>query len=405
VNSDATFLPYARQMIDDDDIAAVTSVLRGDFLTSGPMVQDFEEKLTQVTSASFAICCSSGTAALHLTALALELQPGDAVIVPSITFLATANAVRYVGAEVIFADVDASTGLMTPENFDQALKQDRKNIKAVFPVHLGGQTPDMSAIHKIAKQNGLAIVEDASHAIGSTYSCFNGEANIGACVHSDMATFSFHPAKTIAMGEGGAITTQSPILAKRLRLLLNHGMTREPADFVNKELAFEDGKEDGKPNPWYYEMHEMGFNYRASDIHCALGLKQLSKLDSFVTERRTLVSYYDKLLAPLVPLVQSVARVSGGNPAWHLYQVLIDFDTSGVTRTQLMEVLRHQGISTQVHYIPVPYQPYYRDRYSPSSLPGAESFYKRCLSLPLFVGMDYSHVERVTAALGRALNT
>ncbi|NQU59158.1 MAG: UDP-4-amino-4,6-dideoxy-N-acetyl-beta-L-altrosamine transaminase [Rhodospirillales bacterium] len=394
-------LPYARQMIDDDDIAAVCEVLRSDFLTTGPATRAFEEKLAQVTGAPFAIACSSGTAALHLASLALDLRPGEKVIVPSITFLATANAARYAGAEVVFSDVDADSGLMGPEQLSQALEKNDGTIKAVFPVHLGGQSPDMVAIREIADQNALAVVEDASHAIGGVYSEADGEAAVGACPHSDMTTFSFHPVKTIAMGEGGAITTRDAALAERLRLLLNHGMTRDSRDFVDKDMAFDSS---GEANPWYYEMQEMGFNYRASDIHCALGLSQLSKLEQFVDRRRQLAALYDEMLAPLAPLVSPIARTPGGRPAWHLYQVLIDFDDAGLSRADVMKGLRERGIGTQVHYIPVHRQPYYRRLYGDQTLPGADGFYNRCLSLPLFPAMSDTDIDRVVNALTQTLD-
>ncbi|MDA1091640.1 MAG: UDP-4-amino-4,6-dideoxy-N-acetyl-beta-L-altrosamine transaminase [Proteobacteria bacterium] len=400
MTSNASLLPYARQLIDDDDIAAVADVLRSDFLTTGPATRAFEEKLCDVTGAPFAVACSSGTAALHLAALALDLQVGDKVIVPSITFLATANAARYVGAEVVFADVNAESGLMGPEQLSQAIEQSGDNIKAVFPVHLGGQSPDMAAIREIAENNSLAVVEDASHALGGAYA-HSGEATVGACAHSDMATFSFHPVKTVAMGEGGAITAWDAALAERLRLLMSHGMTRDADAFVHKDMAFDKGENDA--NPWYYEMHDIGFNYRASDIHCALGLSQLGKLEKFVNRRRALADHYDALLAPLAPLARPVTRMPGGKPAWHLYQVLINFEEAGQSRADVMKGLRDQGIGTQVHYIPVHHQPYYRRRYGEQTLPGAEDFYGCCLSLPLFPAMEETDVERVVTELTSVL--
>jgi len=354
-----------------------------------------------VTGADFAVSCSSGTAALHLAAMALELGPGDHVIVPSITFLATANAVRYTGADVVFADVDADTGLIGPEHLEEALRRGGDSVKAAFPVHLGGQSPDMPALAALAREQGLAIVEDASHAIGAGYAQPNGDtSSVGACADSDIAVFSFHPVKTIAMGEGGALTTADKALADRLRLLRNHGMTRDADAFVHHDMAFDS---NGDANPWYYEMHEPGFNYRASDIHCALGLSQLGKLEKFVERRRALVDRYDDLLAPLAPTLRPVTRMPGGRPAWHLYQVLIDFDGAGLSRAELMRRLHKQGIGTQVHYIPVHHQPYYRPRYGQHTLSGADNFYGRCLSLPLFPGMADEDVSRVADSLSRVL--
>ena len=354
-----------------------------------------------MTGAGFAVSCSSGTAALHLAALALGLGEGDKVIVPTITFLATANAVRYTGAEVVFADVDGDTGLMGPGHLEEALRRGGDSIKAVFPVHLGGQSPDMPALAALARKHGLAIVEDASHAIGAGYSQPNGDTScVGACDDSDIAVFSFHPVKTIAMGEGGALTTADKALADWLRLLRNHGMTRDAGAFVQHDMAF-DG--NGDANPWYYEMYAPGFNYRASDIHCALGLSQLGKLDKFVERRRALAAHYDELLAPFSPMLRPMTRMPGGHPAWHLYQVLIDFDGSALSRADVMRGLLKQGIGTQVHYIPVHRQPYYRQRYGQHTLSGADNFYERCLSLPLFPGMADEDVSRVVDSLSRVL--
>ena len=391
-----SFLPYGRHDIDDDDVAAVTRVLRGDFLTTGPAVDAFEDKLTGITGAQYAVSCSSGTAALHLATLAIGLGPGDLAVVPTITFLATANALRYVGADVVFCDVDPDTGLMRPQDLEQAIIKHGGAIKAVLPVHLAGQSPDMKGIGEIARKHGIVVIEDACHALGTLYAASGGEAPVGSCRDSDMAVFSFHPVKVIAMGEGGALTTNEPALATRLREFRSHGMTRDDGAFSNIELAFDD---EGAANPWYYEMQSLGFNYRASDIHCALGLSQLNKLDSFVERRRLLASRYDALLTQLSPLVRPLRRVPGCLPAWHLYVALIDFDAAGVTRGELMERLKEKGVGTQVHYIPVHTQPYYQGLYGAKELPGATAYYARCLSLPLFAAMDEEDVERVVKAL------
>ncbi len=393
-----TFLPYGRHGIDEDDIAAVAQVLRGDFLTTGPAVDGFEEKLAGITGVKFAVSCSSGTAALHLATLAMGLGPGDLAVVPSITFLATANAVRYVGADVVFCDVDPDTGLMRPQDLEHAIAEHGGAIKAVLPVHLAGQSPDMKGIAAIARRHGITIIEDACHALGATYGATGGDGPVGGCRDSDMAMFSFHPVKTIAMGEGGAVTTNDPVLAARLGDLRSHGMTRDAARFTNSDMAFD---ETGEPNPWYYEMPEIGFNYRASDIHCALGLSQLGKLDRFVARRRRLAARYDELLTPLAPRIKPLGRMPGCRPAWHLYVALIDFAAAGIDRGALMRRLKDQGIGTQVHYIPVHTQPYYRDLYGKIDLPGAEKYYARCLSLPLFPGMADDDPDRVVAALVR----
>ena len=396
----ARFLPYGRQAVDDDDVAAVVATLGSDFLTMGPATQAFEKEFARVTGARFAVSCSSGTAALHLAAIALGLGPGDAVVVPAVTFLATANAARFVGAEVVFADVDADSGLMGPEHLTATLERGGRSVKAVFPVHLAGQSPDMPQIAAIARARGLAVVEDACHALGSAYRRNGTDTTVGSCADSLLAAFSFHPVKTVAMGEGGAVTTNDEALAKRLRTTRSHGVIRDDAAFKNRDLAC---AADGEVNPWYYEMHDLGFNYRASDLHCALGLSQLGKLDAFARRRRALARRYDELLAPLAPVVRPIAKTPGGRPVWHLYVVLIDFEKAGVSRGRLMKRLRDKRIGSQVHFIPVHHQPYYRERYGDLALPGADRYYARCLTLPLFPAMADEDVARVADALGEAL--
>ena len=396
------FLPYGRHGIDDDDLAAVEKVLRGEFLTTGPAVAAFERALAEAVGAPGAVACSSGTAALHLAAMSMGLGPGDAAVVPAITFLATATAVRLTGAEVLFADVDPDTGLMGAEHMDAAMgNAGNLQVRAVFPVHLGGQPAAMDEITAIADACGLVVVEDACHALGSTHDALDGgSVKIGQADHGGLAAFSFHPVKTVAMGEGGALTSRNEAVLERACRLRNHGMTREPTAFTESALAFDD---DGTTNPWHYEMLEPGLNYRASDIHCALGLSQLGKLGQFVSRRRALAAAYDERLAALGPLVRPLARRPGCAPAWHLYVVLIDFAATATSRRRVMEALRAEGIGSQVHYIPVHLQPYYRRRYGARALPGAMRYYERCLSLPLFPAMADGDIDRVVCALERAL--
>ena len=400
-----TFLPYGRQQIMADDIAAVVDVLRGDLLTTGPAVDAFESALATRVGAKHAVACSSGTAALHLALAVLDIGPGDSVIVPSITFLATANAARYLGADVVFADVDPDSGLMRGEDLESALQRvpGESKTKAVLPVQLRGQCADMAEILKIARDNNFSIVEDACHAIGTTTVGENGTAvETGSCAFSDMAAFSFHPVKTMTMGEGGAVTTNNEAAAARMKRLRSHAMTRDAEDFINADLAF-DG--NGQVNPWYYEMPEPGFNYRATDLQCALGLSQLAKLDIFLKRRRQLVALYDSQLADLAPVVRPVLKAEGENPGWHLYGVLIDFDAAGISRADMMRALLEAGIGTQVHYIPVHLQPYYQNLVQTPHLPGAMAYYNRCLSLPLFPAMNDTDVERVVVTLTSILKT
>ncbi|MCR4378314.1 MAG: UDP-4-amino-4,6-dideoxy-N-acetyl-beta-L-altrosamine transaminase [Rhodospirillales bacterium] len=390
------FLPYGRHSIDDEDIAAVERVLKSDWLTTGPKVDNFEQEFAQKVGAKYAVVCSSATTGLHLAALALGLGKGDKVIVPTLTFLATANAVRYVDADVVFCDVDPDTGLMTIETLERAFHS-TPGVKAIFPVQLNGQCADMIAVSAFAKLHGLAIVEDACHAIGGTVTTSAGTYSpVGSCAMSDMTVFSLHPVKTITMGEGGVVTTNNENFYKKMKSLRSHGMVRELDTLKNEDLAF---NATGDLNPWYYEMQELGFNFRASALQCALGASQLKKLDAFVEKRQELVNLYDKQLASLFPNVRPIARVPYGQPAWHLYVVLIDFEAAGIDRATLMHALHAKGIGTQVHYLPVHLQPYYQGLYGEKELAGANAYYAHCLSLPLFPEMNAPDVEHVVHTL------
>lgn len=392
--SDPGFLPYGRQTIEEDDITAVVAALRADMLTTGPTVDAFDRAFADKVGAAHAISCNSGTAALHLAMMALGIGPGDAVVVPCMTFLATANAARYVGAEVVFADVDRNTGLMRPEDLEAALERaGDTRVRAAAPVHLNGQCTDMPALRAIAARRGIALVEDACHALGNL--------GVGACRDSVMACFSTHPVKAIAMGEGGVLTTNDPALAARATRFRSHGMVRDPAAFEDRIAAF---GADGAANPWYYEMPEFGFNYRTPDVLCALGLSQLRKLDRFVARRRTLAARYDTMLAEFAPELRPVPRATGSEHAFHLYAVLIDFAAVGAGRAEIMHRLRAKGVGTQVHYLPVHRQPYYRRRYGDLVLPGGDAYYESCLSLPMFPALAESDIDRVVAALRHALD-
>lgn len=382
-----SFLPYGRQTIEDDDIAAVADALRDDLLTTGPRVEAFEAAFAEAVGTEHAVACANGTAALHLTMLALGVREGDLCVVPSTTFLATANCVRYVGAEVIFADVDPDSGLMRPQDLSRALEQAApRAVTAVLPVHLRGEVLDLPAIAALAESAGAVVVEDACHALGSSLRQGNAEIAVGSGRWSSASTFSFHPVKTIATGEGGMITTPDAGLAERLRRLRSHGMVRPTGG-----------------DPWWYEMPEPGFNYRLPDILCALGHSQLAKLPRFSAARQTLAARYLETLTPLAPAVRPAASPEGSVATPHLMCVLIDFAGLGKSRRQVMEALKDRGIGSQVHYIPVHTQPYYRERYGQQDLPGAQAWYDRTLSLPLYPGMSLADVDRVVAALGEVL--
>jgi len=385
------FLPYGRQWIDQDDIDAVTAALTSDYLTTGPEIPAFEAAFAQAVQADHAVACNSATAGLHLAYHGLGLQPGHVAIIPAITFLATANAARYCGADVVFADVDPQTGLMTPDTLRDALAMAGSRARLVAPVHLAGVMCDMAGLSEIARVSGLALVEDSCHALGSLD---DAGRPAGACPQSDAASFSFHPVKTLACGEGGMVTTANPDLAAHMMRARSHGVERAAERFQRPE---------GEGAPWWYEMQALGWNYRMPDINAALGRSQLKKLELFAVRRRQLSASYATALEGLAPVILPPAERGGVDPCRHLYNIRVDFEALGMTRAQLMAALRAQGIGTQVHYIPVSDQPYYTDLYGARSLPGAQAYYARTLSLPLYPAMQDSDPETVVAALKSVL--
>ena len=387
---------YSRQDIDANDIESVLAALESDIITGGDYVEKFESKLSEKLHAEAAVSCSSCTAALHLASMAAGVSEGDFVIVPSVTFGATANIPRLMGAEIIFADVSQHSGLMTPETFKEAIKKCPQTPKVVYPVHLSGQACEMDDIYQIAHKDGIKIIEDAAHALGAK---FKGRY-IGASADSFATCFSFHPVKPITMGEGGAVTISDKSLATKLAKLRSHGIEREPENFKNSHLARD---ETGTLSPWYYEFQNIGLNYRASDINCALGLSQLSRLDTFLTKRRRLAKLYDLLLEDMKDLVTPIQRGEPKEDSFHLYPVHIALKSLKLTKAQLIEKLRSKGIGTQVHYIPVHLQPYYSNRYGHQNLPQSETYYENVLSLPLHTKLTESDIEYITSTLYQML--
>ncbi len=398
------FLPYGRQNIDEDDINAVVDVLKSDWMTQGPAIPAFEETLANFLDVRETIAVSNGTAALHLAMLALGIGPGDAIITTPITFLASANCARYVGADVIFADVDPQTGLIDPDSVETILKADRgRRIKAIIPVHLAGQPADLPALYDLARRYELFVVDDACHAIGATYQHQGKTFKIGNRHHSDMTVFSFHPVKHIAMGEGGAIATGNAALVERLRLLRNHGLERQT--FVNNDMAL---NSEGIPNPWYYEMSKLGFNYRITDMQAALGQTQLKKLPQSLEKRNQIAGWYRKLIeAKFNPdEIECLTLKNDRTHAYHLFVLKINFDKIGQSRAVVMNRLRAQGIGTQVHYIPVHLQPYYQKLYNGQvgDLPGADQYYQSALSLPMYPDLTKADIERVVDELKNSIS-
>lgn len=389
-------LPYGRQYIDEDDIQTVVQILQSPGITQGPRVKAFEERLREATDAAHVVAVNSGTAALHIACRAAGVQPGDEVIVPPNTFVATANSAVYCGARPVFADIDPLTYNISPEAIAENITP---RTKAVIAVHFAGQSCDMRAIQGVVwdkeRQYGhkIYLIEDACHALGSVYR----QTKVGSCAYSDMAVFSFHPVKHITTGEGGAVATQDADLAVALRLLRSHGITSREEALVEKERA---NDPDGLRRPWYYEQQRLGYNYRITDIQCALGTAQLDKLALFRRRRRWLVDRYNKRLKGL-PHLTIPLEAEGNDTNFHLYVLLLDFAALGRSRARVMTDLKAKGVRTQVHYIPVYTHPFYQRRFKTAwgLCPVMERYYQRCLSFPLFPAMTVTDQDRVITAL------
>jgi UDP-4-amino-4,6-dideoxy-N-acetyl-beta-L-altrosamine transaminase len=367
-------IPYGRQDISDDDVEAVVRTLRSEWLTQGPAVPAFEAALASYVGARHAVAVSNGTAALHLAYLVLGVGPGDCVWTVPNTFVATANAALYCGAEVDFVDIDPRSWCMAVEALAAKLevaKRENRLPKVVTPVHFAGQSCDMQAIHGLSQRYGFRIVEDAAHAIGADYL---GE-KVGSCRYSDIAVFSFHPVKIVTTGEGGALTTNDAALATALSELRTHGITRDTE-------RMDGGAEGG----WYYEQIALGLNYRLTDLQAALGTSQMKRIDAFIARRRTLAARYDDALANL-PLVTPWQHPDGRS-AYHLYPIWLRLAQLRRSRREVFDILRASGIGVQVHYIPVHLQPYYRNLgFKPGDFPASERYYEGAITIPLFSAM------------------
>jgi UDP-4-amino-4,6-dideoxy-N-acetyl-beta-L-altrosamine transaminase len=380
-------IPYGRQNISQEDVDAVTRVLRSDFLTQGPAVPAFEAALCRLTGAGHAVAANSATSALHMACLALGTGPGDLVWTTPITFVASANCARLCGAEVDFVDIDADTFNMSVEALEKKLELARRAGRlpsVLIPVHMCGQSPDMRSIAELARRHDIRIIEDASHSVGAT---FEAEP-VGGCRYSDVTVFSFHPVKIVTTAEGGAALTNDPGLATRMTEIRSHGVTRDPERMGAK-----------CEGAWYYEQIGLGLNYRLSDIHAALGLSQLERLEEFVERRNALADRYDALLSDL-PLKRP-GRQRSARSAFHLFVIRL-LDAS--LRRQVFDEMRAAGIGVNVHYIPVHLQPYYRALgFAEGEFPVAEDYYSRAITLPLHPGMSDRDQDVVVEALAAAI--
>lgn len=384
-------IPYGKHHIDEEDVQAVVDVLRSGTLTQGPIIEQFEGEIARYVGARYAVAVSSATAGLHLAALAAGVSRGSTLITSPITFVASANAGLYAGGNVAFADIDPQTINMSPESLRATLEKN-SNTKAIIPVHFAGLPCDMPAIKRLADNADAVVIEDAAHALGAHYS--DGK-KVGSCAHSLMTIFSFHPVKAIAAGEGGMITTNDEIVYRRLLRLRSHGINK--LDDALK-LPFQ-AQTNGEINPWYYEMQELGFHYRITEMQCALALSQFRKLDQFIARRRNLAKRYDDAFAAFTYCrpAQAMGRDHSGH---HLYVLRINFKTLGKSRAKLMRELKEKGIGSQVHYIPVPMQPYYQKHgLSLGNYPNAIHYYEDALSIPLFYDLENSQQDYIVAVL------
>lgn len=389
-------IPYGKHFLDDEDISAVEKVLRHKNLTQGDEVEKFEKSVAKYVGSKYAVAISSWTSGLHIANLAIGIKNGDEVITSPITFVASSNSVIYCGAKPVFCDVNSDSINICPDKLEEILERNN-SIKAIIPVHYAGVSCDMERISKIAKKHKLYIIEDAAHALGAKH--FDGSM-IGSCKYSDMAGFSFHPVKSIAAGEGGMITTNNEELYKKLLRLRSHGINKLDDSFINTDQSYT----NGITNPWYYEMQELGFNFRITDIQCALGNSQLNKLDSFIKKRKYLVRRYDKAFLD-INYIKPIQKKYRSISSHHLYVVKIDFEKANISRAELMIKLKEKGIITQVHYIPVTSHPYYENlNYRSTDYLTANNFYKNCITLPLYFSLSNNDQDFVINELIKLIN-
>jgi perosamine synthetase len=401
-------LPYGRQTISEDDIAAVAAALRADFLTQGPLIEAFEQRFAEVVGARYAVAVNSATSALHLALRVAGIGAGHRVVTSPITFLASANAAAYVGATPDFADIDPVSYTLSPAELEKTWSAD---TRAVVAVDYAGQACDLPEISRVARQRSAIVIGDACHGVGGAFHCAGtpGQSwKLGGNPWADITIFSFHPVKTMTTGEGGMLVTDRREWADFARRLRSHGIERDPTRFVpadGSDVLAEKG-------PWFHEMQDLGFNYRLTDLQCALGLSQLKRLESFIVRRREIVARYNAAFAGLSWLRPPGLRhpADAATTSWHLYTLQIDFGALRRTRSQVMGELRAAEVGTQVLYIPVYLQPWYRKTfgYRPKKCPVAEDFYVHALSLPLFPAMtdhDVATVINAVKALDRGRAT
>lgn len=385
-------IPYGRQSINEEDIEAVCSVLKSDWLTQGPKVREFEAALADQCGAKHCIVVSNGTMALHLACLALDIEEQDVGLTSPISFLASANCIAYCGGIPDFADIDSKNLCLSPERVEEYCET-QKIPKVVIPVDFAGVPADLPRFKELSERYGFHLIEDAAHAIGSTYKYKETEYACGSCEHTDMAVFSFHPVKTITSGEGGAVLTNNDLFAERIRNFANHGIERDSSKFIHLQ-----------ENPgWYHEMQSLGYNGRITDIQSALGLSQLKRLDEFKNRRQEIVKQYNQAFKDLEKdgFLILPPWPESSDPCYHLYPLRLG-SACKISRDDLFQSLRDKGIYCQVHYIPIYRQPFYQDRYDyhVGRFPEAEKYFKSCISLPLFPDLKDETIKFIVKSLG-----
>ena len=377
------YLSYGRQYVDDDDINAVVKILQSDYLTTGPQIEAFEKSVADYVGSKYAVAVSSGTAALHMACYAAGITKGDEVIVAPLTFAASANCVLYCGGTPVFADVNGQSYNIDPK---EIAKQISSKTKAIIPVDFTGQSVDIDEIRRIAAKHNLLIIEDSAHALGSEY---KGK-KVGT--QADMTVFSFHPVKPITTGEGGMVVTDDEGLYKKMLLFRSHGITRDPELLTKNE------------GPWYYEQKDLGYNYRITDIQCALGISQMNKLNDFIERRRSIVKLYDEALADVVEVVTPYEE-DFSNSGWHLYIIKLNLDMLKGTRKEIYTALQCENIGVNVHYLPVYLHPYYKSLgYKEGLCKNAEYLYERIITLPLFPGMTDQDITDVINGVKKVID-
>ncbi|GLC32341.1 UDP-4-amino-4,6-dideoxy-N-acetyl-beta-L-altrosamine transaminase [Clostridium omnivorum] len=378
-----TYLSYGRQCIDDNDIQEVIKVLKGDFLTTGPSVKKFEDKVASYVGAKYAVAVSNGTAALHAACFAAGIKEGDEVIVSPMTFAASSNCVLYCGGKPVFVDIDPKTYNIDVSKIEEKIT---KNTKAIIPVDFTGQVADLDKINEIAEKYNLTVIEDAAHALGSEY---KGN-KVGTLSH--MTEFSFHPVKPITTAEGGMIVTNDEKLYQRLELFRTHGITRDKGLISHNE------------GPWYYEQIDLGYNYRITDVQCALGSSQMDKIDGFIKRRREIVGKYNIAFKELNDFITTPYEAEFSNSGWHIYVIKLNLDKLKVSRKEIFEALQAENIGVNVHYLPVYLHPYYKNLgYKRGICPEAEKLYSQIITLPLFPNMTDSDTNDVIEAVKKVI--